>query len=712
MIGIGALRRTGGVLFRLKIEKPNWFLKETSMECYVEKVRRKRHELEGKWGKHYISHQPLWPSAWDMEFENTNKLVREKRVLHLSDPKRPTVALADKQPNTQIANTNHDSSVSTRSEPSAHLSFVPYPRIRTDSIITSQVPLKSELSHEQWGELGFDPVLCDRLVSCIGSKPSKAQARILPVLLNEQCDILIAAGEGSGLTSALLASIVHGVRCEDEGLNFVLCSSVESCEKFYNRLIHFAKPYGGAIVSRHIDSKSNSWAKLAQYREDAEQYAEALLRSRHDPVGPIRLVITTPEVWNDLETRKPGLKFNSLGLLRRVYVDDIDRQLCLPPEYLSIREIKERDANPSAIELTLASIHQRLSAPTRSACQIVCVGSNVCTKAKKHLKELCLNPFNTRYMLCMERIPSTIRFSHVFHRRKSRYSTIIDLAQQIKIPGRMLICVADNDDVMEARFKLRSEGMAAMLLDDVILPNSYGSISEEMVLERHFQGKLRISLDWRFLILTETQLTSFGGFPLVSHIVVACIPHNRYQYLHFLRPILGCGKSAWCINMWSTKSTPQVAEILGELDIDITQNAVDGDELRCISPQEMALRVAPPERWDLDPQRSVIDMYCSEEDPVARANSQLFRRDDTSTSYIREDYTPLSQQKREYKRARKLFSSVGTNSELLHRMIEGEFIRPDDAKPTRKLWSWLKAGQSTKERRAQEYDAEKRTGLF
>ena len=328
---------------------PKWFTKSDDLIKWGEVREQTDHFKKGKWGGNYRNEQPLWATTTELESENTLK--------QLSIIESSKIIEAYKQSKLFL----------------------------TKLWVNNEK--KNKFSDMLWSELGFDPILSDKFTELTSKNPTLLQARVLPFVIghiaskNPVGDIMFSSKKQSGKTLLFLIGILHALRCEDSGLNLVLCKDSLTCIHLYNKFNSILQPADSMSIFHPWEAYR--CVLLAAYRDDAADYAVHMFKSINSPQGPIRVVITTPDVWNEMQWRqtKGRLNMEKFGYYRRIYVDDVQKQLNLPDNSSTTKEYRERDANPSAIELCLAHI----SSEALTTCQSTL--SNSCRFMRTFLPE-------------------------------------------------------------------------------------------------------------------------------------------------------------------------------------------------------------------------------------------------------------------------------------------------------------------------------------
>eukprot|EP00760_Papus_ankaliazontas_P011748 PhM_4_TR15013/c0_g1_i1/m.58089 len=533
----------------------------------------------------------------------------------------------------------------------------------------------SHPSHEEWRELGFDNVISELLTEWLGKNCTKLQSRLIPTLLHKQSDVLLSGVTGSGKTAALVASMVQGIRNEDDGINYFVCANSFLCSQVASMVRTMTAPIGGNIC-HDIDSvQPHGWMMCCPYVDEAEKYA-TVLNKRLKSSQRVRLIITTPDVWNDISMKYHGiLSIRALGNTRRVYVDDVGPQVDLPPAYATVRDLKHRDDNPTAIELFLGDLHQKLGPAARSVCQLVCVSADMETRLKNHLKALCMNEYNTQEMLSVARLPPTLRLKFCYHLKRPNHEVLVDLARRLTIPGRAIIFAANDDDLLSMRMKLRRLGMDVKLLPEI----------------QHDPD----NTPWKFLLLRESEGHGMN-LSAVTHTFVLCMPKNRYSYMHMVGRTARMNRVGWAVSLWPSSSIRDTSEMMSELGVDVRKDVVDEHTFRPVDPEEIKLRTKPYEKWGLDPQYVVQQRYRELEDPEARLHKRLQWRG-TPTLYTEEDYTPAWKQRRFKFYAKTAIKDLRRNPDGYTRLYRDGYVH-SGMEPTKKMMQSLKVDNADRTR--------------
>jgi len=304
--------------------------------------------------------------------------------------------------------------------------------------------------------------------------------------------------------------------------------------------------------------------------------------------------------------------------------------------------------------------------------QIVCVSADLETRVKSRMQQLFTNTFNTKEVLCVARLPATLRMKFCYTRVQDRYTVLLHLARTLPLPGRVVIFVDNDTDLIAVYAKLRKYGMDIKLLEEI---SALSGVSHSD----------RQPHPWKFLLLKESQGHGVD-LPDVTHVFVLCVPANRYSFLHMVGRTARIGKIGVAIPIWPMRVIRETAEMLSELDVDITNDVVD-ESCYPVAAQEITKRIRPLERWDLDPQERVLKRYETYEDPGAVLGARLRWRG-RHVMYAAEDYTPVTNLQRQTSKAKRLREMLRQSPQEFASASGQGYLK--GGRPTKKLWQWLK----------------------
>ena len=649
-------------------ERPKWHGNpRINLDRYASIKEQIAHVNRGKWGGNIRRNQPLWQHL--DEAEQDSKLIayaagHPSHVLQSAKEKKDALELLEKK---------------------------------------HPMPDPVEVCHLSWEECGIDNILSALLTENFGHGPTYAQSKVLPFLLSHSTgnaqpgDVLGSMPAQSGKTTLLLIGLMHALRTEDAGLNMLLCRDSQSCYDCYNTMFgmldRFQKKCDGNPIEM-FGANDRSWIVVAPFRDDAESYESVLMRSLHHPRGPVRILITTADVWNEMEMRVSKGKLNTarLGYLRRLYADDIQEQLALPPEYHAQGSFQEYDRNPPAINLMLAHMHQRLSPPTRALLQMALLSKDVDLRTKNYLRELCLNIYNTKEILTMRTMPSMATMTtYLYYHTRHLHDYIFDIMKlrtSLLNTCKCVIVVKDGMEFLQSfQRKLLEFGTKAHSFNDIF----------------HSIENGKVTADWGVLLLTASEHEILRYIPEFTHLVLVEAYSNRFELAQICKTLDQSGMSIKpfeLIHFWPSADIRYFAETLQEMHVEIPNQQVyiqrkkpsivagDNRYFSLLSRTEVYRRVKPLERWDLEPQKSVQQRYVNIDDPVVTLNAEL-KRGSTGQMFAKEDYTPVSTQKKRHTKAKKVHAATVANQEVVSAMLERGMLNQGTFKPTKKMWDWL-----------------------
>ncbi|RNF11232.1 putative ATP dependent DEAD-box helicase [Trypanosoma conorhini] len=516
-----------------------------------------------------------------------------------------------------------------------------------------------------WFSLGMDAVLSDRALAKYGPAPTRLQCRLLPALLHEDHnDVLFNGVTGSGKTSGLLLALLQCVRAEAAGLNVFVAKDELTALYAYNQLRALCGPSGGTVVDRPRDDWS--WMYLGAHRGSYVTYYRALRRSLQSAHGPVRIFITTADTMCELLFEKK-MEFEAFGYLRRVYVDDVGVQIPMLTPTAPVAEVRERLRNPLACELLLGTLHQLPGPHIRSILQLGLVSSDMDERLKDHLKALCVKLERHTIVLSSVRVPSTIHclFSfYLYHEDVYEYLVKLIWNARSTIPGRAVIFIRYEDDLLQVRAKLRGLGMNAKLFSEVY---HNGEFSEK----------------WKFLLLRESE--AFGiDIPLVSHVFITFCPRAAYSFQHMCGRTGRLGNLGWAYTVTDKRDARRVREIASQLDVDFCSHVVDA-QLAQVAAKDVDRQTKEYELYGLDPQYAVRQHYIvqSENPDMAYRSREFFSRP-AKRQFQLEQYTPTSVLHRRFVNAKKLAADVNRDPSVTV-SLQKQGMLDQKLRPTKRL---------------------------
>ncbi|KAG5468649.1 hypothetical protein CUR178_01483 [Leishmania enriettii] len=522
-----------------------------------------------------------------------------------------------------------------------------------------------------WSALGLDPLISGAAEQLYGPVPTRLQARLLAALLNEDHnDVLFNGVTGSGKTSALVLAVLQGIRSEATGMNVLVAANTVSAMRLHDTVKALCRRAGGGVV---VDRPAGdfSWLFLGTYREDYESYYTHMRRGLRRAGRPVRLFISTADVMCQLLFEKK-MEFEDFGYLRRVYVDDVGAQVPMLPESAPVSAVRERLRNPLAAELLLGTLHQMPGPHIRSVLQLGMVSADVDGKLKDHLQALCMKPEAQTTVLSTVRVPSTLHclFSFFLGYREDRFAHLVRLLWNARetIPGRAVLFVPDDEDVLHARRQLRGLGADVKLFSEI-----YG--------DGEFKG------DWKFLLLKESE--AFGvDIPLVSHVFINFAPTSWQRFLHMCGRTGRMGNVGWVYVVCDKQEAKNVRQVAEALSVDFC-NHVIGEDLRQVHPSDVERFTKQPALYGLDPQFAVQQHYTVQaENPDMAYRKREFFSKPVIKQFQMEDYTPIPIKQRRFDHARQLSHDVERNPSVVLDMQERGLLNAQ-LKPTKKLKRYM-----------------------
>ncbi|KAG5491616.1 hypothetical protein JIQ42_01522 [Leishmania sp. Namibia] len=544
--------------------------------------------------------------------------------------------------------------------------------VSSSSSVSLRKPAEStDSAGISWSALGLDPLISAAAKQLYGPVPTRLQSRLLAALLNEDHnDVLFNGVTGSGKTSALVLAVLQGIRSEATGMNVLVAANTVSAMRLHDTVKALCRRAGGGVV---VDRPAGdfSWLFLGTYREDYESYYTHMRRGLRRATGPVRLFISTADVMCQLLFEKK-MEFEDFGYLRRVYVDDVGAQVPMLPESAPVAAVRERLRNPLAAELLLGTLHQMPGPHIRSVLQLGMVSADVDGKLKDHLQALCMKPVAQTTVLSTVRVPSTLHclFSFFLGYREDRFAHLVRLLWNARetVPGRAVLFVPDDEDVLHARRRLRGLGADVKLFSEI-----YG--------DGEFKG------DWKFLLLKESE--AFGmDLPLVSHVFINFAPTSWQRFLHMCGRTGRMGNVGWVYVVCDKQEAKSVRQVAEALSVDFC-NHVIGDDLRQVHPADVERFTKQPALYGLDPQFAVQQHYTVQaENPDMAYRKREFFSKPVLQQFQMEDYTPIPIKQRRFDHARQLSHDVERNPSVVLDMQERGLLNAQ-LKPTKKLKRYM-----------------------
>ncbi|RNE97464.1 putative ATP dependent DEAD-box helicase [Trypanosoma rangeli] len=520
-----------------------------------------------------------------------------------------------------------------------------------------------------WFSLGLDPVLSDRALAKYGPAPTRLQCRLLLALLHEDHnDVLFNGVTGSGKTSGLLLALLQCVRSEAVGLNVFVAKDMLTALHAHSQLRAICGSLGGTVVDRPRDDWS--WMYLGAHRDGYETYYRALQRSLQSDHGPVRIFITTADTMCELLFEKK-MEFEAFGYLRRVYVDDVGVQIPMLPPSAPVTKVRERLRNPLACELLVGTLHQLPGPHIRSILQLGFVSADMDEHLKDHLKALCVKLERHTIVLSSVCIPSTIHclFSfYLYHEDAYAYLVKLIWNARSTIPGRAVIFIRYEDDLLQVRAKMRGLGMNVKLFSEVYHD---GEFCEK----------------WKFLLLRESE--AFGiDIPLVSHVFITFCPRTACSFQHMCGRTGRLGNLGWVYTVTDKRDAKRVREIASQLDVDFSNHVVDV-KLTQVDAKDIDRQTKEYELYGLDPQYAVRQHYIVQsENPDMAYRSREFFSKPARRQFQLEDYTPVPVLHRRFINAKKLATDVSRDPSVAVSLQQQNML-DQKLQPTKRLKFFL-----------------------
>ena len=419
------------------------------------------------------------------------------------------------------------------------------------------------------------------------------------------------------------------------------------------------------------------------------------------------------------------LEFKDMGYLRRCYFDDAAQQFKVVREGVHTQEeVAEIQDNPSAADLLAGTLHQLASPHVRSLLQIAAVSADLDADCATHVKKLCVREKNKSVILAPTRLPATLHCLFSFHQVRpggTHDSSSGDAAGTLlfggeigsgsgaisgtpgledhlvalvrnansTIPGRAVIFIAKEVNILVARQALRRRGMDAKLLCEVYAGGAWEEAPDK---------------PWRVLLLHEHE--AFGvDVPHASHVFITFPPADRFSYLHMAGRVGRMGAPGWVYVVADQRDAPAVAAVARELDVDVESHVLTRD-LRSVP-------VATAKRWTdnttlaayADPQ-ALVD---ARNDRLDRAGNEYENREFLSRGgrhdFFFDDpspkYSPAEATQR-YRRAVKLRSAARKDPRVLESLAR-QGLLDENLQPTAELSENLARGYAAGDPRLREH---------
>jgi superfamily II DNA/RNA helicase len=712
-------------------------------------------------GNYYRYKKKLWPSLFEMEIDLSKTLyeaVERTPITLLPGALQPQRAFqsSGRPLPTLLAETEEKSVAPHQPESAPSSALVSNPSATdllfqqmsasssiVDKIITpeddlSGTPLASaqpirdvmeDSTHETgatipWRRLKLDPLIELICIERFGPTATVVQSRLLPALLNpDHNDVVMNGVTGSGKTTAMMIALVSALRLEDAGLNIFVASSAVNGMRMRDAIYAFVGDRGGSIADRAAEDLT-SWIQIAVYREDFRWAHTSLMRSTNPTGrGPCRILIATADVLNEM-LFEMKMEFAKFGYLRRVFVDDCGPQTQLLEDEAYPRisgsrgydstlrqpatadEIEGRNRDPVALELLLGTLHQMPGPHIRSIMQIACVSADLNMQLARHLSALCIKPEANSVVLSPNRLPSTIHCLFSFFKPRNEeggvyeYLTKLMWNAQAAIPGRAIIYIRYEDNILEVRQKLRTLGVDAKILSEIVFPSPSaptvdGIAGRSSTLDKPSPP----SVGWKFVLLRENEAWGLD-LPLVSHVFITFAPATWASYLHMCGRVGRIGNVGWAVTVCSSIYSKQMRQIAEALDVNLLDHVID-DQLRQVPRCQVDSMTKDHELWGLDPQFSVRQHYDiqSEMPEIAHTTREMWTKP-FNRQFMKEDYTPVEVLNRRAQNARRISLDVQRDPSVAARLQKQGFV-DRYMRPKKKLWQAISREDSKDERSLQ-----------
>ena len=579
----------------------------------------------------------------------------------------------------------------------------------------------------------LDPLLAQAAIARVGETATPVQARLLPALLHEaHRDLIFNAVTGSGKTVAMALAMLQGVRNETTGMNIFVAANDVTAQAFGQTMRWLCGPtLGGEMVDRAHDDFS--WLHVALTHDDPQKHRGILRKSLQRPQGPVRCLVTTPVQLCELIFHFK-FEFQDFGNVRRIFVDDTAAQIpLLDPLTATAADEMERIRHPHAAELLLATFHQLLPPHTRSLMQLACVSADLEPPLKDHLKALCIKEHAHSVILAPPRLPSNLHCMFSFHDwREATDAATVRILRRLSsspapggvggslVPGRVVIFVPQETNLLEARAQYRRLGMDAKLLFEVadVLedangiapptkkrlladPDGAGNASDAAPASTSTSATMwRADVPWKFLLMHENE--AFGvDIPGLSHVVVTFPPANRHSYVHMAGRAGRLGAPGWVLTVTGAPRMQEVTAVVGELDVDVVKHTLDGHTLAQVPPRDVERIVAPPTPWGLDPQEHVARRYelfdVGDDRPTDTGMFGTPATERHKNSVIWEDPTPVAVLETQRRNSFKLMTEVRRDPARLWSMARNGYLTKT-MQPTPKLVELMRTPDGKKGR--------------
>jgi superfamily II DNA/RNA helicase len=558
-------------------------------------------------------------------------------------------------------------------------------RAAREQVLAEDLGSNEVSSSATWTSIGLDPTLAELARSRFGERPTRVQVRLIKALVNEDHnDVIFSSVTGSGKTAALVLAALHGVRTEGSGMNLIVCRTRDMAYATERLARSVVGSFGGNFVDG--DAGDMSWLLCLEGHRNHERHLQLLKQIRRESSHGPRLVVTTADVICELMFQTK-MEFKQFGYLRRAYFDDAGQQFqVIRPGEVSSAEAAELQDAPTAADLLAATLHQLPGPDIRSLIQIAAVSADIDTCMKDHIKDLCVKPASNSIIVSAARLPATLHCLFSFHAIRSHGkgspataslggsasssndldAYLVNLIRNANstIPGRAVIFVASEVNLLVARVALRRLGMDAKILCEV------------------FSGGQWEPAGWKFLLLHEHE--AFGhDIPMLSHVFITFPPSDRHSYLHMAGRAGRLGAPGWVYVVTDQRDAPAVAAVAGELDVDVKGHVIT-DDLRSVPASEVATWIEPHGLGIMNPQHMVEANYARLERISADTRGREFFDRPFEKNFSREDYRDPAMVYRKYKRAMEIKSSIQRDPKVLLELANDGLI-DERLRPTSEL---------------------------
>nr|CCC90172.1 unnamed protein product [Trypanosoma congolense IL3000] len=305
------------------------------------------------------------------------------------------------------------------------------------------------------------------------------------------------------------------------------------------------------------------------------------------------------------------------------------------------------------------------------SCSFGLVSADMEPTLKDHLKALCVKLERHTIVLSAVRIPSTIHCLFSFHLPyEDVYQHVVQLIWNARrtIPGRAIIYIRYEDDILQVRTKLRRLGMDAKLFSEI-----------------YHEGEFRDS--WKFLLLREAE--AFGlNLPFVSHVFITFCPRSICSFQHMCGRTGRLGNVGWVYTVTDKREAKAVREIATHLEVDFCNHVVDVNLVQVV-PSDVDRLTKEFELYGLDPQYAVKQHYIVQsENPDMAYRSREFFSKPARKQFQMEDYTPVPELHRRFVNSKKLAKDIERNPSIAISLQQKGLLNEKLA-PTRKLKNLL-----------------------